>query len=177
MPAVGKGFAEPGVLRFPLRPRRGPSVPSLPAPATIAGQTEGYPDFGLHAASPGSHSDCLRQFTRRIMSYFSETFGAFESQPATDIAQMPDGIALRLFRARAAADQRAPMDSEGERPAALAARRGQWWGDQRAARHARPTRGLRMGSRATLRLVRGAIRRRRRPAQGSRGFRGRRVDV
>ena len=69
------------------------------------------------------------------MSYFSDTFGPLRNAD-TDrltIAQMPDGSLPAIRGARAAADQRAAMDTRSERSIAFAACRRAMVGKSRAA--------------------------------------------
>ena len=54
-------------------------------------QTEGYQISVYTPPAQASTATSYGNSLARIMSYFSDTFGAFETQPSLTIAQMPDG--------------------------------------------------------------------------------------
>ena len=135
-PGIGVGCPEPVVLCVPLRPARARWAPSWPAICSYRrSQREGY-QFSFYtppaqASTAAAYGNSLAQ----IMSYFSDTFGAFANQPSTTIAQMPDGSldgysapGLLLISAR-----QWTRRSNDRLLSQLAA--GQWWGNRSSARH------------------------------------------
>ena len=129
-PGIGVGAARPGVVRVPLR--RPAPVGSFVAgnlqlsPVAAEGYSISVYTPPAQAATAASYGNSLAQ----IMSYYSDTFGAFTNQPSLTVVQMPDGsldgysapgllaISARQWTSR-------PNDRLLSQLAA-----GQWWGYQ-----------------------------------------------
>jgi hypothetical protein len=129
MPGIGKGPAQAEYTFKCDRP--------APVGTFVAGslqlspvETEGY-KFSLFTPPPGaSTTTAYADSLAHILSYFTDTFGALETQPDLTVAQMPDGSVdgfsapgLLLISAHLWSSK--PND---ELLAQLAA--GQWWGDR-----------------------------------------------
>ncbi len=128
-PGIGKG---PGQAEYTFRCERPAPVGSFVASSLQLSpvETEGY-KFSVftppaEARTTSAYADALAH----ILSYYTDTFGALETQPNLTIAQMPDGSVdgfsapgLLLISAHMWSSK--PND---ELLAQLAA--GQWWGDR-----------------------------------------------
>ena len=143
------------------------------SPVSAQGDQFSFYTQPAQASTAVAYGNSLAQ----IMGYFSDTFGAFASQPTITVAEMPDGSlpgysapGLLLISAR----EWTPRVND-RLLSQLAA--GQWWGNRVPACH----RVRRVDHRRAFPLRRGhvcgRIRRRGRAQQGARGFCRRRADV
>jgi hypothetical protein len=91
MPSAGKGF--PSQISYVFHNTTPGPVGSFVAGALQLSpvQTEGYQISVYTPPAQASTAASYGNSLARIMSYFSDTFGAFETQPSLTIAQMPDG--------------------------------------------------------------------------------------
>ncbi|HTS10878.1 MAG TPA: tetratricopeptide repeat protein [Candidatus Limnocylindrales bacterium] len=129
MPGIGKG---PGQATYVFHCERPAPVGSFVAGALqlTPVQTEGYSFAVFTPPTQVATANAYGQSLAHILSSFTDSFGALESEPNLTIAQMPDGSldgfsapGLLLISAR----MWAPKPNE-ELLAQLAA--GQWWGDR-----------------------------------------------
>jgi hypothetical protein len=91
MPSAGKGF--PSQISYVFHNSTPGPVGSFVAGALQLSPVaaEGYPVSVYTPPAQASTAASYGNSLAKIMSYFSETFGAFETQPSLTIAQMPDG--------------------------------------------------------------------------------------
>ena len=91
MPAAAKGF--PSQISYVFHNTTpGPVGSFVAGPLQLSPvQAEGYPISVYTPPAQASTAASYGNSLAKIMGYFSETFGAFESQPSLTIAQMPDG--------------------------------------------------------------------------------------
>ena len=91
MPSAGKGF--PSQISYVFHNTTPGPVGSFVAGALQLSpvQAEGYPISVYTPPAQAATATSYGNSLAKIMGYFSETFGAFESLPSLTIAQMPDG--------------------------------------------------------------------------------------
>ncbi len=129
MPGLGKG---PGQSEYLFKSDRPAPVGTFVAgPLQLSPvQTEGYQFSVYTQPAQASTATAYADSVAHILSYFTDGFGALESQPNLTIAQMPDG-SLDGFSAPGlllVSEHMWPAKPNEELLSQLVA--GQWWGDR-----------------------------------------------
>jgi aminopeptidase N len=129
MPGLGKG---PGQSEYLFKSDRPAPVGTFVAgPLQLSPvQTEGYQFSVYTSPAQASTATAYADSVAHILSYFTDGFGALESQPNLTIAQMPDG-SLDGFSAPGlllVSEHMWPSKPNEELLSQLVA--GQWWGDR-----------------------------------------------